>query len=175
MHETVASGVSRMTTTGMAVAAAVGMAVAAAIMACTAVTEASSCRPFAAADKRIFVAVAAAEHFFYQLHGLPLGLAGRVAVWRLVRRPRTERISLPRPSPRPPIGHSTISFTVPLEKFMLPDEDAPPRIPRLDTVIPELGLFTEKRTRRKAKKRNVVLLPLMANDLRHFYEFKPNY
>eukprot|EP00808_Paulinella_micropora_P012949 g72035.t1 len=85
MHETVASGVSRMTTTGMAVAAAVGMAVAAAIMACTAVTEASSCRPFAAADKRIFVAVAAADHFFYQLHGLPLGLAGRVAVWRLVR------------------------------------------------------------------------------------------
>eukprot|EP00808_Paulinella_micropora_P004367 g41005.t1 len=44
--ETVASGASRMTTTGMAVAAAVGMAVAAAIMACTAVTEASSCRQF---------------------------------------------------------------------------------------------------------------------------------
>eukprot|EP00808_Paulinella_micropora_P003527 g33526.t1 len=88
--ETVASGVSGMTTTGMAVAAAVGMAVAAAIMACTAITEASSClefgsRTFAAADKRIFGAGAAAGHFFHQLHCLPLGLAGRVAVWRLVR------------------------------------------------------------------------------------------
>eukprot|EP00808_Paulinella_micropora_P008387 g72964.t1 len=100
------SGVSGMTTTGMAVAAAVGMAVAAAIMACTAITEASSClefgsrqssrcqpckqsfclfSTFAAADKRIFGAGAAAGHFFHQLHCLPLGLAGRVAVWRLVR------------------------------------------------------------------------------------------